>query len=174
MMSVRNNTDSGVTFKAVDAQNIMRIEAFARTIWQQTYADMISQEQIDYMLNEMYSAARIESDIAAGYRWDLAFIGEALIGYLSYRLEDEQRVFLSKIYLDTRLQNRGNGRQLLHRVLDFAAHKQANAVYLTVNKNNAKAIAFYERNGFYIVKSQVFEIGQGYVMDDYIMQFDRT
>ena len=89
---------------------------------------------------------------------------------MHYKLEDDGRVFLSKIYLDSASQQQGLGKIMLAQVVEFAESKAARAIYLTVNKHNEKAISFYERNGFVRVQEAVFEIGNGYVMDDYIYQ----
>ena len=59
---------------------------------------------------------------------------------------------------------------MLNRVVDYAKEKGAKAVHLTVNKHNAKAIRFYEKNGFKNMESKTFDIGNGYIMDDYIYQ----
>ncbi len=51
-------------------------------------------------------------------------------------------------------------------------HKQGlERIRLTVNKTNAKAIAFYEKQGFEKIADSLVAIGQGYVMDDYIYEF---
>ena len=44
------------------------------------------------------------------------------------------------------------------------------SVYLTVNKYNTGSIEVYRHLGFEIADSAVTDIGNGYVMDDYIMQ----
>ena len=67
-------------------------------------------------------------------------------------------------------QTKGIGQLMLNRVVDYAKEKGAKAVHLTVNKNNAKAIRFYEKNGFKNMESKTFDIGNGYIMDDYIYQ----
>jgi ribosomal protein S18 acetylase RimI-like enzyme len=44
------------------------------------------------------------------------------------------------------------------------------ALLLNVNKNN-NAQYFYNKLGFIISKEEVIDIGNGYVMDDYVMEF---
>ena len=43
------------------------------------------------------------------------------------------------------------------------------AIFLNVNKYN-NAIHFYMKQGFTKVKDEVIDIGNGYVMDDYVME----
>ena len=41
---------------------------------------------------------------------------------------------------------------------------------LGVNKRNAKAIQAYRRNGFTVREEFVLDIGNGFVMDDYLFE----
>lgn len=159
-------------FEKVTIINVDIIQSVARAIWELTYRDIISQQQMDYMLDKMYSTDKILQEIEKGFHWEVASIDQDVVGYLDYVMEPDQRVFLSKIYLRPEVQKKGIGQSLLNRVIDFSKRNGGLAVYLTVNKDNAKAISFYERNGFVTVDAVVAEIGNGYVMDDYIMQLD--
>lgn len=157
-------------FVPVDKHNIHLILPLAKRVWDNTYLSIIGQEQIDYMLPMMYSDERILGEIAEGYDWILVMQNENLVGYLDFKLETDNRVFLSKIYTDVDQQIKGLGHFMFQYVLDCAKREGAKAVYLTVNKNNQRAIDFYERNGMKCIESKTFDIGGGYVMDDYIYQ----
>lgn len=159
-----------IEYQAVTIENMHVIRPLAEKIWQKTFGPILDPAQIDYMLPMMYSQERITKEIKEGYLWELFVVEGQVFGYLDYKLMEDNRVFLSKIYLDTNQQQRGLGKLMLEHVLEFAKQKQANSVYLTVNKHNAKAIEFYERNGFQYIESKTFDIGNGYVMDDYIYQ----
>ena len=41
---------------------------------------------------------------------------------------------------------------------------------MQVNKANVRAIAAYKKAGFHIAQEAVFDIGHGFVMDDYLME----
>jgi len=49
------------------------------------------------------------------------------------------------------------------------ALRRLRKLWLTVNKENAVSIAFYERIGFTTQEAMVTDIGEGFVMDDYRM-----
>jgi ribosomal protein S18 acetylase RimI-like enzyme len=51
-----------------------------------------------------------------------------------------------------------------------ARSRGAERLVLQVNKQNAAAIAFYQRQSFTIREAAVFDIGNGFVMDDYVME----
>lgn len=159
-------------FVPVDKDNIHLILPLAEKIWEDTYLDIIGQEQIDYMLPMMYSNERILDELTKDYQWELLMQGSELLGYTNYKLMEDNRVFLSKLYSDVYRQIKGLGVYMFEHVLDYARREGATAVYLTVNKNNQRAIDFYERNGMKCIESKTFDIGQGYVMDDYIYQIE--
>lgn len=161
-----------LSFEKVTEDNFPMILPLAERIWQNTYSTIISQEQIAYMLPMMYSKERVFTEITDEYVWELLLLDNVLLGYLNYKLMPDNRVFLSKIYLDAEKQKKGLGYFMLQHVIEYAKQKNASAVYLTVNKNNEKAIAFYERNGLKCIESKSFDIGNGYVMDDFIYQIN--
>lgn len=161
-----------IQYQAVTPENMHLIRPLAEKIWQKTYGPLLDPAQIEYMLPMMYSHERITNEINEGYVWELLVVEGQVLGYLDYKLMEDRRVFLSKIYLDTDQQQKGLGKLMLIHVLDFARQNKAKAVYLTVNKYNAKAIEFYERNGLKCIESKIFDIGQGYSMDDYIYQIE--
>ena len=71
----------------------------SKEIWYQNYRDMISDAQIEYMLNLMYNPQKIREEISNGYQWELISYNDNFVGYLAYVLKEDNRVFLSKIYL---------------------------------------------------------------------------
>ena len=157
-------------FHTVNEKNIHLVQPLAKDIWQEAYKDVLSQDQIDYMLDMMYNNDKINEGIASGDVWEILKVDNVPSGYLHYKLDENNTVFLSKIYLKASNQTKGIGQLMLNRVVDFAKEKGAKAVHLTVNKNNAKAIRFYEKNGFKNMESKTFDIGNGYIMDDFIYQ----
>lgn len=158
-------------FHTVNESNIHLIKPLATAIWKATYSEILEPEQMTYMLDQMYSDEKILSDIAQGDQWEILKADNVAVGYLHFKI-DEERVFLSKIYLKQDSQLKGIGQLMLNHVVQYALDNKKKAVYLTVNKNNAKAIRFYTKNNFKNIDSKVFEIGNGYVMDDYIFQKD--
>ena len=157
-------------FHTVNDKNIHLIQPLAHTIWNECYKDLLSEDQINYMIEMMYSNEKINEGITNGDVWEILKVDNIPAGYLHYKLEEDHTVFLSKIYLKEDTQFKGIGQLMLNRVVDYAIDKNAKAVHLTVNKNNAKAIRFYEKNGFKNIESKTFDIGNGYIMDDFIFQ----
>ncbi|MFD0962809.1 GNAT family N-acetyltransferase [Pseudofulvibacter geojedonensis] len=151
--------------------NFQQVFNLATQIWNDNYQDMISQEQIDYMLNLMYNPGRIQKDIEEGFVWEFIKHNNEVIGYLAYVIKEDNRVFLSKIYLKSSAQGLGLGKLSLNRVINYAQNNNCSAVYLTVNRGNEKGIRAYNKFGFEIIAEEDFDIGNGFIMDDYIFEY---
>jgi ribosomal protein S18 acetylase RimI-like enzyme len=153
---------------AVEADVPLLID-LAQRIWRACYPEIISHEQIEFMLGWMYSEDEIRRQIAAGVPWKIAELNGSAIGYLSYQREDDGRVKISKLYVLPEHQRRGYGQEMLTSIFEQARMLGAPAVWLQVNKRNAGAIGAYREAGFKIIDEAVFDIGGGFVMDDYLM-----
>ena len=94
--------------------------------------------------------------------------GEAA-GYIGVQPE-KGRLFLSKLYLRKAARGRGYARRILAFLSGFCSGAGLSALWLTVNRRNTDSIAIYEQMGFVKTREQVADIGNGYVMDDYVME----
>lgn len=158
-------------FRRATTDDVAVIQALARRIWSEAYGEMLSKEQIDYMLQMMYSEKVISEELLGGVVWELIIAGGKLCGYLSYGFAEDNSVKLAKIYIEKDFRGKSIISDSLSRVVRYAAQNGRDYVFLTVNKNNKRAIRAYEKNGFVITSSVVTDIGQGFVMDDYIMKY---
>jgi diamine N-acetyltransferase len=150
-------------------QDIDLIRRLCFNVWPQTYAGIISQEQIDYMLEMMYSEASLKKQMGDGAQFIIVYDENEPVGFASFQ-ETEPAIFkLHKLYVLPSQQGRGTGRFIIDYILSEIKKQNATALQLQVNRrNNAKF--FYEKNGFAIIKEFDFAIGNGWVMDDYVME----
>jgi len=155
----------------ITQKEISVVQNLAREIWEEHYIKILSQEQIDYMLDLFYSEEKIKSELEEGIVWEMLCENDSPIGYLVCKPEAE-KLYISKIYLKAETRGKGLGKFLLNRAIELAKQYQKKSIYLNVNKYNTDSIAFYERNGFQKIDEGVFDIGNGYVMDDYIMELN--
>ncbi len=149
-----------------------RVAALADTIWRSHYGTMISMAQIDYMLDGRYTAANLRRYVDAHDRWLwlLRVDGEA-VGYCSCSLgEQADEMKLEQLYLLPALHGHGLGGRMLRHVEAQCRTQGRDVLWLTVNKGNAGSIAVYRKAGFTVRSEAVFDIGHGYVMDDYVME----
>ena len=145
--------------------------ALAREIWSEYYAPIIGLDQVEYMLDKFQSVEAISEQIATSDYWYFLIRDEnRAVGYMGLQRRQET-LFLSKLYLKKSARGRGLGRRAVDFVLEFAGHHGLSTIHLTVNKRNALAIAAYQRAGFTRTGEIVIDIGGGYFMDDYVLEF---
>jgi len=152
-------------------QDIDNVAILANQIWTEHYVPIIGEEQVDYMLYKFQSAETVTEQIQEGYKYHLLTTGDLIsnIGYFSYRLESES-LFLSKLYVLKPYRKLGLARKSLLFLEDTAREAGLFAITLTVNKENVGSIKAYERLGFDNIDSVVMDIGNGFVMDDYVLR----
>ena len=150
-------------------QQMQRVEALAREIWQEHYTPIIGQAQVDYMLETFQSTAAMLRQLGEGYLYYLLEDEGEAVGYMAVKPESE-RLFLSKFYVRASHRGRGYARSTLTFLTGLATEKGLKKITLTVNRHNALALKAYEKLGFVNVGVVVQEIGNGFVMDDYTME----
>ena len=157
------------TFHPAAPGDAALLRSLAERIWRESYAGVVSAEQMAYMIERMYSQETIARELAEGVCWELVRLDADAVGYHSITFGADGVAKLNKLYLLPAHQGRGLGQEMLARVFALAAGRGAREVRLQVNKANLRAHRAYERFGFRRIEEAVFDIGGGYVMDDYIM-----
>ena len=149
-------------------QDIKNIEMMASVIWPIAYKDILEINQIKYMLNKYLSVAAIKENISNHYTYMILEDEDTKVGFMAYNISDD-KLFLSKLYILPNMQNKGYATK----AIDYL--KKLNLdIELTVNKNNKNAYEKYIHLGFKNINSVVTDIGNGYVMDDYIMKLEKV
>lgn len=148
------------------------VAALAGTIWHEHYAAIISPAQIAYMLAGRYTPANLRRYLAADDRsLDVLRVEGVPVGYCSWaRTGEPGELKLEQLYLLAAYRGQGLGAAMLQHVEEQARQRACRTLVLTVNRHNAGAIAFYRRRGLVVRAQACFDIGQGYVMDDYVME----
>ena len=147
------------------------LAALAAVIWRRHYPGIISNSQIDYMLEKAYAPDVLRGEIFVhGIHYFRLLVDGRFCGFASIGPTESGGVMkLHKCYLLPELHGRGFGSRLLRHCEAEARRLGARRLILAVNKRNAKAITAYHRNGFAIMESVLVDIGGGFVMDDFIM-----
>lgn len=159
-----------IVIKPCDAGAIPVIRQLAMEIWPEAYGDILSPRQLEYMLDMMYSPSSLETQMNKGHQFIIAWQGERAVAFASYSATGTTNHYrLHKIYISTALQGKGIGQQLLVYICNEITAKGALSIELNVNRNN-KAIQFYKKMGFDITREEDNDIGEGFFMNDYVMQ----
>lgn len=156
----------------VGLNDLVIIKELAQDIWPNTYKSILGENQLNYMLELIYSEDSLQKQLQAGHQFYLLKKEEGVVGFLDVQINCCSTNFLKvhKLYLLPICQGKGYGVEVLNEVFDIAKDNQQSGVFLNVNKYN-KALYFYKKIGFEILKEEVIDIGNGYVMDDYVMQY---
>jgi ribosomal protein S18 acetylase RimI-like enzyme len=152
--------------------NFETIRAIAKEVWPIAYGAILSSAQLDYMMDMMYSVPSLQSQVnEMQHHFIIAKENDEALGFASFEFNyaGTNAVKIHKIYIYTRHQGRGIGKQLLDYIATEAKKIQQNKLSLNVNRNNT-ALNFYQRLGFILVKEEDIAIGNGYLMEDYVME----
>lgn len=151
---------------------LREIAVLADEIWHECYGELLGQGQVDYMVENFQSIEAMTEQIEnQGYTYLAVREDGELCGYIGIKPESDDRLFLSKLYLRQDKRGRGTAWAMLGYVFDEARKIGKKRVYLTVNKHNDHAIDVYKKIGFVVTDTAVTDIGGGYVMDDFIMEY---
>lgn len=166
----------GVVVSPVQREEVDAIHCLAGVVWRHHYPGIISEAQIEYMLQQRYEPAQIVAELARpDLWWDKLASPTAILGFASSFLTDERgEMKLDKLYVHPDFQRRGYGGRLVAHAAERARALGCARLVLAVNRNNVAAIAAYCKRGFTLRGTQVKDIGGGFVMDDYIMACDLT
>ena len=162
-------SDFSIRFAVVD--DINTIGFLAQQIWPDTYKDILSQGQLDYMMNLFYSPASLKNQMTnQKHVFILIEDEDNPVGFASYSLIKKPGIYkLHKIYVLTSQQGKGLGKTIIDFIVNDIRPKGATALQLNVNRNN-KAKNFYERLGFAVIKEEDIDIGNHFFMNDYVME----
>ena len=154
-----------------NSEHISIIIELTKKIWLVAYGEILSKAQLDHMIDKFYNESALRELIQKGHVFYLAQDdNEKYVGFVSYELNSEpNKTKIHKIYVLPETQGTGLGRQFFELVKEKAIENNQNAIFLNVNKYN-NAIHFYTKLGFVKVKDEIIDIGNGYVMDDYVME----
>jgi diamine N-acetyltransferase len=151
------------------ANELAIVEELAYLIWPDAYKDILSSEQLDYMLRLLYNQEALQQQQTSGHQFYLAWEGPEPVGFASYSEVSTGIFKLHKIYMLPQTQGKGYGKQLLQFVANSCRQQKGQALQLNVNRHN-KAKFFYEKMGFTVIKEEDINIGSGYFMNDYVME----
>ena len=162
MISIQTNTDDNFTM----------IRTIALEVWPNTYGKILSQAQMDYMMEMMYSISSLQDQAGQKkHRFIVLKSQDSILGFASYEFNfgKKPKTKIHKIYILSNQQGKGYGGKLIAFITNEAKKRHQKILFLNVNKNN-KAVRFYETQGFSIVSEVVINIGNDFVMDDFIME----
>ncbi len=147
------------------------IQSLAKQTWPETYGEILSAAQVEYMLEKFYSINALEQNLKSGHILLLYRAHNEYEGFAGFEINDEfpKTAHLHKLYVLPKMQGKFIGHQLLNDVMMRCKNADCKTLSLNVNRFN-KAKTFYEKFGFRNIKNVDIEIGNGYLMEDFILE----
>ncbi|MGL5691127.1 MAG: GNAT family N-acetyltransferase [Bacteroidales bacterium] len=163
MMNIKQITDS---------EDLIILRNLALEIFPHTYKSILSQNQIDYMMHMMYNPETLRSEFDSKNQiFYLILLQNLPVGYFAIEYKpDKALLIIQKLYLLPGLQGQGLGKRVMNQIMDIAQELHASVIRLYVNRYN-EAKHFYLNYGFKIAEERDNPIGEGYFMNDYIMEY---
>ena len=158
-----------IEIKKAGIESIPTIQNIASITWPVAYGEILSPQQLDYMMELIYSKTALQKQIEKGDEFIIACNDEQPVAFASYSpKENNLQIFnLHKIYILPNQRGKGIGKLLIKYIA--AAIKPCSILQLNVNRLN-KALYFYQKLGFKITGEEDIDIGNGYFMNDYVME----
>ena len=160
-----------IHLEKINKNQLLFIKDLAYAIWPSTYAEILSSEQLTYMLDNFYSIENLKNQMDNNQIFELLLEDNNVVGFVTYEFNcnGTELLKIHKIYLLLETQGKGFGKFMIDELIRIAKDNHQKGMFLNVNKYN-KAQFFYQKLGFTITKEEVIDIGNGYVMDDYVME----
>ncbi|TKC00660.1 GNAT family N-acetyltransferase [Pedobacter cryophilus] len=157
-----------IEIKLAAIEDLEIIHQLASDIWWPTYKNVISDEQIAFMLNKMYSISALQNQMHEENVFLLLYVNELAKGFASYSKTAIDKTYkLQKLYLHPDQQGKGTGKLLIVEVEKQVKTLGGDALILNVNRGN-KAKDFYKKVGYQILQELDIPYFH-FVLNDYVM-----
>lgn len=149
------------------------IVGIAERTWWPTYRQILSTDQIEYMLQTIYSVAALRDAMREQAQIFLLLDdGNGPQGFAAYGKHPHVSgaCKLHKLYVLPHNQGKGYGRMLIDEVKSRLLKADVHTLELNVNRHNP-AIDFYEKVGFKRLREEDIPFGP-YWMNDYVLRIE--
>jgi ribosomal protein S18 acetylase RimI-like enzyme len=163
-----------IQIRQATPQDIPLIHQLAKEVFFVTYEPLQTKEKVAYLFNLMYSESTLSEQMQKKkHTFLLAEDATGYLGYASYEFNHKGsgKTKIHKIYVMPNAQGKGVGREMINWMADVAKQNKVETLLLDVYRHNP-AIQFYEKMGFKKAGEQVTDVGNGFAMDDFVMEMN--
>jgi ribosomal protein S18 acetylase RimI-like enzyme len=161
-----------ITILEATINDIKQIQNIVNITWPITYGEILSKEQLDYMLDLFYSDEALTEQYNKKIQlFYMIYEDKTNIGFIGieHHYNEEAITKIHKIYLLPETQGKGIGKKVIDEIGKLASENNSTALLLNVNRFNS-ALGFYKKIGFEVIDEVNINIGNGYLMEDYVME----
>lgn len=162
-------SNPNIILRLASPQDVSLIQNLAQQVWPHTYQHILTPNQIQYMMNMSYSTPALQEQMSRGHFFFVVYNQSNPVGFVSVGGVGAGQYRLHKIYVLGSEQGKGTGRLVLESIMVYLRNAGGKSLELNVNRNN-RARSFYEKMGFVIIRQEDIDIGEGFFMNDFVMQ----
>lgn len=151
----------------IDEKEIGTLQVISKQTFYETFSAVNTEENMTRYLEESFSIEKLTTELnnpdAAFY---FAVQDEEVIGYLKLNtgasqteLKDSRALEIERIYVAKAFHGKKAGQLLYEKAIQVAREAGLEYVWLGVWEENARAIRFYEKNGFVPFNKHLFKLG---------------
>ena len=161
-----------IAIDLLSKNDMVVVREIAQITWPITYREILSSEQLDYMFEWMYNLETLQNQVEEGQLFYVLKENGKPLGFIGIELFSSEKndLKIQKIDVLPDAQGKGVGKKLIEKAIEIAQEKGIEQVILNVNRFN-KAVSFYKKLDFKITSEVNIDIGKGYLMEDYIMNY---
>lgn len=150
---------------------VYSLSAVADDIWHEYFTPILGTAQVDYMLEKFLSPDALIEQINNGYEYFVFSYEYTFAGFAGIK-EEDGRLFLSKLYVHKDFRGKKIGSYMFGKFIEICKMRELRSIWLTCNRNNTDTLAIYEHLGFKKVREEKTDIGNGFYMDDFVLEYE--
>ena len=163
---------SNLSFDLVkEPERIAELANFAEGIFREYFSTLHSADKVEYLVNYLLSTESLTTAIAdEGYEYYFVDDGDEHVGFIGIK-PDDGYLFLSKLYLTKEVRGKGYGRSEFEFVKQRARDLGFERIRLTCARDNIASLDKYDHMGFKKIARVNSNVGGGFEMNDYVMEY---
>ena len=150
---------------------VYSLSAVADDIWHEYFTPILGTAQVDYMLEKFLSPDALIEQINDGYEYFVFSYEYTFAGFAGIK-EEDGKLFLSKLYVHKDFRGKKIGSYMFSKFIEICKMRELKIIWLTCNRNNTDTLAIYEHLGFQKIREEKTDIGNGFYMDDFILEYE--
>lgn len=154
----------------VNENEIDELSAFATQIVRNHFDSIIGTAQNDYMLSKFQTVEAIAEQFVHGYRYYWAVQEGKKAGFLAFFPRDG-KMYLSKFYVHKDFRGKRIASGMFEFLVEETKKQGLDSIFLNVNRDNTEVINIYYHLGFVKTREEKNDIGSGFYMDDYVLEY---
>ncbi|MBX3257847.1 MAG: GNAT family N-acetyltransferase [Chitinophagaceae bacterium] len=151
-----------------------------RRTFVETYAEVGGNEALEAYVRQKFSPEKIEEELNNPFaRFYIGFVNDIAVAFTKLRndrkakgLEEKKAVEIERIYVLKEYQGFKVGKEMMEKCRQLAIEEKYDTIWLQVWQHNSKAISFYQKAGFVVFETAVFNFTPTVQQDDFLMRLD--